>query len=179
RAEQAGRVRDEFLRAASHDLRTPLTVMLLHVEVIRTELDRERPVGADWLYQHLTSIATAGSRMVANLQEITDTARLQMGEQLDLRMETVDVGAMVRDVVGSMEARDAEEGAPVLVDACDAVAIQGDRLHLERVMQNIIGNAIKYSIGNAIKYSIGNAIKYSPDGTPVHVTVGRHDQWAV
>ena len=163
RAEQAARVRDEFLRAASHDLRTPLTVMLLHVEVIRTELDRERPVSADWLYQHLTSIATAGSRMVANLQEITDTARLQMGEQLDLRMETLDVGVMVRDMVGSMEARGPDGAAPVGVDARDAVLIQGDRLHLERVMQNIIGNAIKYS----------------PEGTPVHVTVDRHEQWAV
>ena len=163
RAEQAARVRDEFLRAASHDLRTPLTVMLLHVEVIRTELDRERPVSADWLYQHLTSIATAGSRMVANLQEITDTARLQMGEQLDLRMETLDVGVMVRDMVGSMEASGPDGAAPVVVDARDAVLIQGDRLHLERVMQNIIGNAIKYS----------------PEGTPVHVTVDRHDRWAV
>src|SRR5919202_1726826 len=40
RAEQAARVRDEFLRAVSHDLRTPLTIMLLHVEVICTELDK-------------------------------------------------------------------------------------------------------------------------------------------
>src|SRR2546423_11751058 len=157
RAEQAARVRGEFWRAVSHDLRTPLTVMLLHVEVIRTELDKGRAVSAEWLYQHLTSITTAGSRMVANLQEITETARLQMGGHLDLRMETVDVGAMVRDVVGSMEASGPERAAPVLVDASDAAVIQGDRLHLERVMQNIIGNAIKYS----------------PDGTPVHVTVGR------
>jgi signal transduction histidine kinase len=101
--------------------------------------------------------------MVAQLQELTDTARLQMGELLDLRMETVDVAATVRDVVASMEAEGPEGGAPVVVDASDGVVIQGDRLQLERVMQNIIGNAIKYS----------------PDGTPVHVTVGRHDQWTV
>src|SRR5205823_660410 len=81
RGEQAARVRDEFLTATSHDLRTPLTVMLLHVEVLRTELEKGGPVSVEWLCTHLTSIATAGSRMVANLQEITDTARLQMGEQ--------------------------------------------------------------------------------------------------
>jgi signal transduction histidine kinase len=164
RAEQAAHVRDEFLSAASHDLRTPLTVMLGHVEVISTELDKGRPVSSDWLHRHLTSITIAGSRMVDHLQEITDTARLQMGEQLDLRLETVDMGAMVRDVVGSMEAGRPEGAAPVVVvNAGDDVVIQGDRLHLERVMQNIIGNAIKYS----------------PAGTPVLVTVGRHDQWAV
>jgi signal transduction histidine kinase len=163
RAEQAARVRDEFLRAVSHDLRTPLTIMLLHVEVIGTELDKGRPVDPEWLRRHVTSIATAGSRMVAQLQELTDTARLQMGELLDLRLETVDVGALVRDVVGSMEAGGPEGRAPVVVDPSDNVVVQGDRLHLERVMQNIIGNAIKYS----------------PDGTPVHVTVGRHEQWAV
>ena len=163
RAEQAASVRDEFLRAASHDLRTPLTVMLGHVEVIRTELDKGRPVSVGWLHRHLTSIATAGSRMVDHLQEITDTARLEMGEQLDLRMETVNVGALVRDVVGSMDAGGPEGAAPVVVDAGDDVVIQGDRLHLERVMQNIIGNAIRYSLA----------------GTPVHVTVSRHDQWAV
>src|SRR5919204_1147074 len=64
RAEQAASVRDEFLRAASHDLRTPLTVMLGHLELIRTELDNGRPVSAEWLHQHLTSIASAGSRIV-------------------------------------------------------------------------------------------------------------------
>jgi signal transduction histidine kinase len=51
----------------------------------------------------------------------------------------------------------------VVVDTGDGVVIQGDRRQLERVMHNVIGNAIKYS----------------PDGTPVHVSVGRHDQWAV
>jgi signal transduction histidine kinase len=137
--------------------------MLLHVEVIGTELDKGRPVDPEWLRRHVTSIATAGSRMVAQLQELTDTARLQMGELLDLRLETVDVDALVRDVVGSMEAGGPEGRAPVVVDASDNVVVQGDRLHLERVMQNILGNAIKYS----------------PDGTPVHVTVGRHEQWAV
>jgi signal transduction histidine kinase len=163
RAEQAARVRDEFLRAVSHDLRTPLTIMLLHTEVIGAESEKGRPVDPEWLRRHVTSITTAGSRMVAQLQELTDTARLQMGELLDLRMETVDVAATVRDVVGSMEAEGPAGAAPVVVDASDGVVIQGDRLQLERVMQNVIGNAIKYS----------------PDGTPVHVTVGRHDQWAV
>jgi signal transduction histidine kinase len=163
RAEQAASVRDEFLRAVSHDLRTPLTIMLLHVEALCTELEKGRPVDPAWLHRHVTPIATAGSRMVDHLQEITDTARLQIGELLDLRMETLDVGALIRDVVGSMDAGRPEGAAPVVVDASDAVVAQGDRLHLERVMQNIIGNAIKYS----------------PAGTPVHVTVGRHDQWAV
>jgi signal transduction histidine kinase len=163
RAEQAAYVRDEFLRAASHDLRTPLTVMLGHLELIRTEVEKGRPVDHTWLHRHVTSIGSAGSRMVDYLQEITDTAHLQMGEQLDLRLETVDVAALVRDVVGSMDAGRPEGAAPVVVDAGDDVVIQGDRLHLERVMQNVIGNAIKYS----------------PAGTPVHVTVGRHDQWAV
>ncbi|HKO23444.1 MAG TPA: HAMP domain-containing sensor histidine kinase [Chloroflexota bacterium] len=163
RAEQAARVRDAFLRAASHDLRTPLTVMLGHVERIRTELDTGRPVSAEWLYQHLTSIDSAGSRIVDHLQELTDTARLQMSEHLDLRMEPLDAGALVRDVVGSMEAGGPEGDARVVVEASDGVVIQGDRLRLERVMQNIIGNAIKYS----------------PDGAPVQVTVGRHDQWTV
>jgi signal transduction histidine kinase len=163
RAEQAGRVRDEFLRAVSHDLRTPLTIMLLHVEALGTEVEQAHPVDPEWLHGHVTSIATAGARMVAQLQELTDTARLQMGELLDLRMEPLDVGALVRDVVASMEAGRPEGAAPVVVDASDGAVIQGDRLQLERVMQNIIGNAIKYS----------------PDGAPVHVTVGRHDQWAV
>jgi signal transduction histidine kinase len=78
-------------------------------------------------------------------------------------MEPLDVGALVRDVVASMEAGRPEGAAPVVVDASDGAVVQGDRLQLERVMQNIIGNAIKYS----------------PQGTPVHATVGRHDQWVV
>src|SRR5204863_9683042 len=98
------------------------------------------PLSADWLCKHLTSIATAGSRILANLQDITDTARLQMGEQLDLRLETVDLGALVRDVAGSLEAGGPDGAAPVVVDAREAVRTTGDRRQLERVVQNIIGN---------------------------------------
>src|SRR5919202_1784267 len=115
RAEQAARVRDEFLRAVSHDLRTPLTIMLLHTEVIGVEAEKGHPVDPEWLRRPVPSITTAGSRMVAQLQELTDTTRLQMGELLDLRLEPVDVAATVRDVVGSMEAEGPEGVAPVAV----------------------------------------------------------------
>ena len=58
-------MRDKFLTAASHDLRSPLTVILAHVGLIRTELDRARPISADWPRKHLTSMS--GSRAVTPL----------------------------------------------------------------------------------------------------------------
>jgi signal transduction histidine kinase len=61
-------------------------------------------------------------------------ARLQVGQALDLQLEDLDVGALVRAVAVQAPAA--------------AVLVCGDRVRLLRVLHNLIGNAVKYSPGD-------------------------------
>lgn len=161
-AEAAVRVRDDFLTAASHDLRTPLTTIVGRSDVLQMRLNSGKGIAEDWLRQQVDSLRQASARMFATVDEITDVAQLQMGHALELRLSVVDVGAMVR-MTATMVAEANARWSPsqVFVDAAEAIVVHGDRARLERVVQNIIGNAIKYSTG----------------GTPVHVDVRAADGW--
>jgi signal transduction histidine kinase len=88
-----------------------------------------------------------------------DVARLQVGQALDLLLEDLEVGALVRAVSAEYSG---EAGTPrVDVHApAQPVLVCGDRARLERVLHNLIGNAVKYS----------------PQGTPIDVAVQTQEQ---
>jgi signal transduction histidine kinase len=96
--------------------------------------------------------------MNAMLEELLDAARLEVGQALDLRLEPVDVGALIESVAAPRAAAMELGGPPVAVAAPAGLVVQADRARLERVLENLLDNAIKYS----------------PRATPVHVTADRH-----
>jgi len=163
-AEAAVRVRNDFLTAASHDLRTPLTAIYGRVQLIQMSLANGRALERAWLDTHMAAIHGAIRRMVATVEEITDAAQLQMGHPLSLNIDLVDVGELVSTVAHAMlDASGPGRSALVALDVPTPVVVAGDRARLERVVQNIIGNAIKYS----------------PKGAPIDVAVRDDDQSAV
>lgn len=154
--EDALRVRDDFLTAASHDLRTPLTSVIGRAGLLRMRLDSGKEITPDYLGAQVDALHHGAQRMLAVVDEITDVARLQMGHQLALDVETIAVDELVRDVVSVISDAKGYNGAPLVVDAPAGLTIAGDRVRLERVLQNVIGNAAKYS----------------PAATPIDVEVG-------
>jgi len=162
-AEEAVRVRDDFMTAASHDLRTPLTGVLGRSEIIQTRLDSGRPLDDGWFRAQVDLLRQAARHLAATVEEITDTAQVQMGRLLVLKLEPIDVGDMVRAMSAVVAAASASStAAPVEVAVAARLIVEGDRCRLERVVQNVVGNAVKYS----------------PAGTPVQVSVGGDATWA-
>jgi signal transduction histidine kinase len=97
--------------------------------------------------------------MLAAVDEMNDVAGLQMGQALDLHLEPVDVGMVLYSV-----ADDAliQHGSRVVdVEVPVGAVVMGDRVRLERVMHNVVGNALKYSA----------------DCTAVRVEVSQDDAW--
>ena len=152
-AEAAVRVRDEFLTSASHDLRTPLTSIMGRADLIQMRLEHKGTVDNAWLSAQIEAVRHAARRMTATVEEITDTAQLQMGRRLTLHVDRVDLREIVGAAVSVVEASAPRGTPPVTVSMAGPIVVDGDRVRLERVLQNIIGNAVKYS----------------PEGTPVHV----------
>src|SRR5437764_4431515 len=163
-AEQAVRVRDDFLAAASHDLRTPLASIVSRTGLVQGRLGRQQVLPAAWLSDQLDAMGDAAQAMLAAVEGITDAARLQMGRELVLRVEAVDLSALVRTIVRAFNDASAWSGAaPVEASIAEGVLVKGDRARLRRVVENLVGNAVKYS----------------PDGTPVQVEVRATEEGAV
>ena len=163
-AEAAVRVRDELLAAASHDLRTPLTMVRGVLERIAIRKERGQAIEEEWLNAQFVKMEHASSRMLSTVEEITDAAQLRSGHELALFSTDVDLGQIVEAITAMVADANKWSGvSPIEVIAPPGLKMHADRSRIERVVQNIVGNAVKYS----------------PEGTPVRVELRRDAQWAV
>jgi signal transduction histidine kinase len=143
-AEAMVHVRTEVLHAAAHDLRSPVTSIMGHAELLQRQLARDPLPPPGRMTAHVTAILTGTHRIRAMIEELLDAARVQAGQALDLLMEVIDVGDLVQGVVS---ARPAGAGGDrrLAVHAPQGLIVEGDRSRLERVLENVIDNALKYS----------------------------------
>ncbi len=144
-AQDAIRLRDEFLSIASHELKTPLTALGLGIEAYERRAILPSS-DANVLRRQVKRLAT----LVDGLLDVT---RISAG-RLELEYEELDLAAVVRDVAARYE-HDAERARSELrVDASRPVVGRWDRLRVEQVVSNLLSNAIKYGPGRPIELRV-------------------------
>lgn len=154
REQAAVQVRDALLASVSHDLKNPLTSIKGLAQLARRQLARSGEAGHDRLASQLDQIGAIATRMAAMLDELVDVAQLHGGVPLQLAARPTDLVALARDCVGAQQ-RTTDRHTLTLVAEVDELVGLWDHDRLERVLANLVGNAIKYS----------------PDGGAVTVTV--------
>ena len=156
-AEGAVALRDHLLSLAAHDLRTPLAALAGHIQLQRRRLERGAVPNGVALGAFLDTLHDLIQRQVAVVDEVTDAAYLQMGERLTLHVAPVDLGTLATEVADIVaQAHGAAVAAiAVVVDVGTDAVVAGDYDRLARVLQNVIGNAVKYSpAGAAIRVGL-------------------------
>ena len=142
-AQDAMRARDEFLAAASHDLKNPLTVMLGSVQAVGRYLEKgDAPL--ERLLAGVRRIENAAMRMHAQLDEMVETARSSNGQQPAPELAPVDLVALVRQSLAAHQPAAGDRELRLVADEEQLVAAW-DAVWLGRVLDNLLSNAIKYS----------------------------------
>lgn len=132
-------IRRDFVSNVSHELRSPLTAIKIMTETLQAGVEPEAQT------EFLTNIARETDRMVALVEDLLDLARLESG-RLDLRFESVDLGALCRDVVATQASRARRLG--IAIDSASTgapVTIAGDRDKLTQVIVNLLDNALRHT----------------------------------
>ena len=140
RLERLREQREDFLRAVSHDLRNPLQVVLLQAERIARAGGETTA-----LRKPVAAIRFAGRRMERMLRDLTDAARLEVGE-LRLAREPVELRPFVDHLLELEQGVLDSSRVQNLIDpALPPLNVDPDRL--DRILVNLVGNALKYSGG--------------------------------
>ncbi len=128
--------REDLVRMISHDLRTPLSVVLTHAQLLARAPDRDVP-------RRAAAIRQSGERMARMIDELVEAMRLEAGQHVvDLR--PVDVAPFVEEVRRRLEG--AVDVSRVRVSAPGPLpSARADPAALERVLVNLVTNALKYS----------------------------------
>ena len=133
--------RDAYVHTISHDLRTPLTTIQGHAQLLAESLTTQ---GVDGEMQFNVDAILRGTRqMNVMIQDLVDAARLEAG-QLRLKRQPVALRAYVENLLARLSiVFDTERVSVLIPDDLPNVSADPDRL--ERILLNLLTNALKYS----------------------------------
>jgi two-component system sensor histidine kinase VicK len=142
-AEAALTVRDEFISIAAHELRTPVTRIKLSAELAHQMLEDATP-DLERIDQYLLGIVGGANRLVSLISDLMDVSQMRSGELL-VHLLPTDLVVLVNTVV-ERYAKAGSEHHQVTTDLPGApLIVAGDVVRLDQVLDNLLGNAIKYS----------------------------------
>jgi len=141
-AQHAICAREDVLASVSHDLKNPLTSVVMNA----TLLERATPEGptGDKLRRHTQMIARAADRMNRLVHDLLDWASLRAGK-LTLSLEEVPLAPLLNEIVTLLQPVALGRGQTLNVNVEDELTIRADRDRVARVLSNLIGNALKYT----------------------------------
>lgn len=156
------RQKEAFLASLAHDLKTPLTSIKGFAQLLERRLGREDTVDLERTQRDVAQIVATSARMVAQIDELQDIARLQVGEVLALDPCLTDLLTLVEQVLDHYQSIIGDHS--VVLNAPPAPVIgTWDPVRLERVVVNLLSNAAKYSPpDSSITVEIDR--EQSPDG---------------
>jgi signal transduction histidine kinase len=143
----AVQARDDFLAAAGHELRTPLSALLMQIDSL-CRLARKDAAFAPFA-ERLRKAAASGARLDRLITQLLDVSRIASG-RLKLAPEELDLVDVVREVLTNFEDAAQQAGSLITLHAEGDVHGSWDRQYLEQVVGNLVGNAIKYGLGRPI-----------------------------
>ncbi len=139
-AEEANRLKDEFLATVSHELRTPLNAILGWSRLLKTgRLDAEAAVGA------LDTIERNSRSQAQLIEDLLDVSRIMTGN-LRIEVEPVDLVPVIEAALASV--RPAAAAKSIQIDADLDVAtgtVSGDPTRLQQIIWNLLANAVKFT----------------------------------
>lgn len=155
-AQELDRLRTNFVNAIAHDLRQPITAICGYAELLEDEL--QGPLNP-LQHKDVAQILHDANRLAKLVEDLLDAVRIEAGH-LRLRLEPIAVGELVERAVSSLLPRAREKRLQLSIDLPpDLPETLLDQERVERVLVNLVDNAIKFS----------------PPGHSIHVDVRRED----
>lgn len=165
-AQQAITLRDDFLAMASHDMRTPLAVILANLQLARRRLTGEETEREE-IAKHLDTAERTTQKLTGLVGELMDISILRTGQPLPLTLEPADLGLVTQGVAAEYQRLSGNH--EITTEIAPGVTGTWDAMRVERVLRNLLDNALKYSPGGGVIH-----ITVRPEGESAIVEISDH-----
>ena len=169
--ERALHLNETMMAVLTHDLRTPLSAMLLCAEKLSMQLPEDERV-----QRTLAHLETSGWRMARMVEQLLDFSRIRSGG-LRLQPRTVDLGELLASAVG--EARRAHPAAKINLEVARPLPLEVDPDRLAQVLSNLVGNAVLHGSGGPVAVAAAAAPPAGGGGAVLRVSNRGHIDEAV
>ncbi len=162
-ARHANRAKTTFLNNMSHDIRTPMNAIIGFTALAQTHIDNSEQV-----QDYLGKIQTSGTHLLSLINEILDMSRIESGT-VKLDEDIVHIPDVLHDLRTIIQGQVAAKQQSLYIDSLDVTHedVVTDKLRLNQILLNIIGNAIKYT---GCGGSVVVRVKEKPSAMPGYAT---------
>ena len=137
--KQIDRLKNEFVHTVSHDLRSPLTAILGYVDL----LDRVGPVN-DQQREFIHRVQNSVQNITSLVNDLLELGRIEAG--FDIQREVVSLDGILRFALETLGGQISDKKLNLHVDLpTDMPSVRGNPIRLRQMVDNLIGNAIKYT----------------------------------
>ena len=140
KAEQANRVKSEFISNISHEIRTPLNSIIGFSEMLASHVQESR------LKEYAGSIKSAGNSLLMLINDILDLSKIEAG-RLEINLSSVDIRSVITEISQVFAVKVAKKNIDLVIDVQAEVPefLLLDRVRIRQVLFNLIGNAVKFT----------------------------------
>ncbi|HEX5497958.1 MAG TPA: PAS domain S-box protein, partial [Thermomicrobiales bacterium] len=149
-AEEASRLKSQFLATMSHELRTPLQSIIGYADLLLQGMD-----GAltDDQTDDVAAIERGARRLLELINDVLDLSRIEAG-QLHLEPMAVDLAAIVEQTLADVRLQAAAKRLSLVVSLpTDLPPLRADPVRLRQILLNLVGNAVKFTAEGGVTVS--------------------------
>lgn len=159
---EANQLKTNFLSNMSHELRTPLNSVIALSGILNRRLKNEIP---EEEYSYLEVIERNGKNLLALINDILDISRIEAGRE-EIEITTFNINQLINEVVEMLAPQANEKNVSCLNGAKDtAVYINSDSDKCRHILENLAGNAVKFTEKGQVELSVGQ------DGENIEIRV--------
>ena len=142
-AEDALAVRNTFLSSVTHDLKTPLSAIKANLQLVQRRMRRTPSKESEWVNERLEAMERALIKMNGMIDDLLGLSQLRVS-QSEEGFVALDLVPLVRAAVIEQQATTRRHKLLLTTDE-GPLLVRGNATRLDRVLTNLLGNAIKYS----------------------------------
>ena len=150
-AEHANRAKTAFLNNMSHDIRTPMNAIIGYTALAAAHLDN-----IDTIKDYLNKISVSSSHLLSLINDVLDMSRIESG-RVKIEEKEVHLPDVLHDLRTIIQSNISAKQQDLFIDTQDIVNedVITDKLRLNQVLLNIVGNAIKFTpVGGTISIRV-------------------------
>lgn len=175
-AEEASRLKSDFLSSTSHELRTPLAATLNYLKLLKEGFyDNEEE-----LTEYISVAYNSAENLVAIINDVLDIAKIEAG-RMTLNPELIDLPSLLEEQQNLFRLESRQKRISLVIE-CEVERVYADLMKLRQVLSNLLSNAFKFTPSGEIRLQVISQtaaehpwVKFSVTDTGIGIEIAKQD----
>lgn len=146
RLEEVDRMKDDFISMASHELKSPMTVLRGYLEMLGDSLKKKDPNGEQYAEEkkYILNMNASVERLVELVEDILNVSRLEQN-RLPMEIQDFDMRPVLEEIAQGYQLLAQQKQLMFSCPIPDRLMVTGDSSRVKQIVVNLLSNAVKYT----------------------------------